>query len=63
MDKLERMMATISPIGGIGLGLWFGSVYSGRYTTVLGIGLVFISAVLLSILSYLRKKKLENQNE
>ena len=59
MDKLEIMMATVSPIGGIGLGLWFGSVYSGNYTTLLGVGLIFISAVILSVLSYIRNKKLK----
>jgi hypothetical protein len=27
MDKLEKLMSSAAAIGGIGLGLWWGSVY------------------------------------
>jgi len=63
MDKLERMMATISPIGGVGMGLWLSFYLERNIALVIGVFIVFISAVLLSILSYLRKKKLAKQNE
>ncbi len=56
LDKFERILAAISPIGGIGLGLWF-SYYLDKHTApLLGVGIVFIAAVLLAIFGFLRNK-------
>ena len=63
MDKLERMMATISPIGGIGLGLWMSAYLERNVAVIIGVLVIFTSAVLLSILSYLRNKELKRHNE
>ena len=59
----EKFMYIISPIGGIGLGLLIG-VYLERNVALLsGYFIVLISAILLSILSYLRKKVLLEQKK
>jgi hypothetical protein len=63
MDKLERMMATIGPIGGIGLGLWISVFLERDVAVIIGVHVIFTSAVLLSILSYLRNKELMRHNE
>ncbi len=63
MDKLERMMATISPIGGIGLGLWISFYLERNVAVIIGVHVLFTSVVLLGILSYLRNKELMRHNE
>jgi len=52
MLKIETIMRTLGAIGFFGLGLWFGSYYSERYTAPLGMGLVFIVAVTAVVLYY-----------
>jgi hypothetical protein len=61
MDKLEKLMSSVAAIGGIGLGLWWGSVYSSNTTTLLGYFLIFICAIILSILSYKHNKKIKKK--
>ena len=63
MDKLEKLMYIISPIGGIGLGLLIGVYLERNIALLSGYFIVLISAILLSILSYLRKKVLLKQNK
>ena len=61
MDKLEKLMSSVAAIGGIGLGLQWGSVYSSNTATLLGYFLIFICAVILSILSYKHNKKIKKK--
>jgi hypothetical protein len=63
LDKFERIMATISPIMGIGLGLWFSNYLDKNNALLIGIFIVFIAAVLLSIFGFLRNKALAEQNK
>ncbi len=59
MDDRDRIISAVGIIGGIGLGLLLGSEYSGRYATLLGAGLVSIFIVVLGVLSYQTREKLE----
>jgi hypothetical protein len=46
LDKFLRIMATISPIMGIGLGLWFSNYLDKNNALLIGIFIIFIAAVL-----------------
>ena len=58
MDILERAIHIVSVTGGIGLGLWMSSNF-GESAIVGGVLVLFISAIVLIILIYLRNKKLK----
>ncbi len=61
MDKFERILVAISPIGGIGLGLWFSYFLDKKNAVLLGFVIVFIAAVLLTIFGFLRNKAAAKQ--
>ena len=52
MNTLEKVMSIIGGITFLGLGLWFESAYSAGSTALLIFVLVFIVAVVATILSY-----------
>jgi len=54
---MTKTGVTIGVIGGIGLGLLLGSEFPGAYTTLLGAGLLIISLLSMSGLSYKGKKR------
>lgn len=56
-------MATISPIGGIGLGLWFSYYLDKNSALFIGVFIVLIAAILLSIFGFLRNKAFVKQNK
>jgi uncharacterized membrane protein YvlD (DUF360 family) len=56
-------MATISPILGIGLGLWLSNYLDKNNTLIIGVSIVIIAAVLMSIVSFLRNKAIAEQNK
>jgi len=53
----------MSPIGGIGLGLWFSYYLDKNSALIIGVLVIFIAAVLLSISGFLRSKALAKQNK
>lgn len=59
MDKkqTESIMKVFIVTAGVGIGLWLGSSFPRTYAFLTGIGIVFISAVVLAILSYQMSKE------
>ena len=55
-------MASISPLGGVGLGLLISFYLEKNSALLIGFFVLLIAAILLSIVSYLRNKNVAKQH-
>lgn len=63
MNKIERIMATIGPIGGIGLGLMISFYLDRNFAITIGLFIVLISAILLGAIQNINKKRSSNLSD
>jgi len=63
LNKIERIMTTISPIGGIGIGLMISFYLERNFALTIGLFIVLISAILLGAIKNITKNKSSNPSQ